>query len=115
MVSYSTLHAPGGQYGAAQLAASQNLWDSAWHKWGCYWTGTSVEMYRDEVLYWTTTQAEVEAAGLTWEFEKEQCPFLSIYVGGPAAGPPSADTPWPVSMVIDWVRCYSAVPYAPLS
>jgi beta-glucanase (GH16 family) len=113
--TYSTLHYPGrsgaAQYGGGALAASSPAYSAGWHKWGCFWSGTSVEMYLDEVLYWTATETEVVNAGGTWEFDKQQCPYLSIYVGGAGAGNPNPGTAWPVAMTLDWVRCYNAVPY----
>ena len=112
---YSTLHFPGpagaAQYGGGALGASRTSYRPGWHKWGCFWNGSSVEMYLDEVLFWTATETDVVAAGGTWKLDKPQCPFLSIYVDGPAAGNPASSTPWPVLMTIDWVRCYTAVPY----
>jgi hypothetical protein len=30
--------------------------------------------------------------------------LLTLSVGGPWAGPPDASTPWPATMLVDWIR-----------
>ena len=39
-----------------------------------------------------------------WVFERPMYAILNVAVGDPWAGPPDNTTPWPATMLVDWIR-----------
>ncbi|MGV0834549.1 glycoside hydrolase family 16 protein [Mycolicibacterium thermoresistibile] len=57
----------------------------------------------DDVTLFTVTPKDLEP-GARWVFDAPFYLLLNLAVGGDWPGPPDASTPFPVQMVIDWVR-----------
>ncbi len=70
------------------------------HVYGFKWTATSLVWYVDGVI--TEHYAVNAASGVNDAFWLN----LSLQVGGDWPGPPDSSTPFPSSMVIDYVRVY---------
>ena len=56
-------------------------------------------------MYHRVTQATVRERG-EWVFDHPFYIILNVAIGGTFVGPPNADTRFPQSMLVDWVRVY---------
>jgi beta-glucanase (GH16 family) len=106
-----SIHAPGlnattnYNFPAAQTAAG-------WHTYGMIWSKGSVAYYVDDPSrpYATyTASSYASTPGATWTFDGGQANFiiLNLAVGGSWPGPPTAATPFPAEMLVDYVRVYT--------
>jgi len=78
--------------------------DTGFHVFGIEWGPEYINYYVDDVLYNQITPADVTGE---WVFDKG--PFyiiINLAVGGLFDGPPNADTVFPQTMLIDYVRVY---------
>ncbi len=93
-------------FAAGQTAAT-------WHTYGMIWKPNSVAYYVDnpEQPYVTyTNPASLSGmTGATWPFDGGQSNFiiLNLAVGGDWPGAPTATTPFPSQMLVDYVRIYA--------
>jgi beta-glucanase (GH16 family) len=83
-----------------------------WHTYGMIWSKGSVAYYVDdpEHPYVTYSTADMnKLKGAIWPFDAGQSNFilLNLAVGGDWPGPPNATTPFPVEMLINYVRVYT--------
>jgi beta-glucanase (GH16 family) len=83
-----------------------------WHTYGMIWTKGSVAYYVDDpahpyVTYTTSSLANL--SGARWPFDAGQSNFilLNLAIGGDWPGQPSATTPFPSEMLVDYVRVYT--------
>ncbi|MCX2719833.1 glycoside hydrolase family 16 protein [Lentiprolixibacter aurantiacus] len=80
--------------------------DTEFHVYGVEWGPQYVNFYVDDVLFKQFTPEDEEIDG-PWVFDKG--PFymlLNLAVGGNFDGPPNAETVFPQSMLVDYVRVY---------
>ncbi len=68
-----------------------------WHRYAVQWTSTSITWLVDDVVRWEVTDPSLIA-------HEPQYLLLNLAVGGEWAGPPSARTRFPATMLVDWVR-----------
>ena len=108
-----TLHAPfsaepqwqGPQWqNGKAYTASTPLTDN-YHVFGLRWWDGGVEWSIDGVPYHRVLRSETPAGG-EWVFDKPFHLRLSMAVGGSWPGPPNAQTQFPATMHVDWVRVY---------
>jgi beta-glucanase (GH16 family) len=83
-----------------------------WHTYGMIWTKGGVAYYVDDPSrpYATDTASSYASTpGATWPFDSGQANFiiLNLAVGGSWPGPPTAATPFPAEMLVDYVRIYA--------
>ncbi|MGA7924980.1 MAG: glycoside hydrolase family 16 protein [Candidatus Sulfotelmatobacter sp.] len=88
--------------------------DSAFHSYGMIWSANMQQFYIDNPLqpYYITTPSNL-SSGDTWPFNANIFLIMNIAVGGTLGGTPSALTPDPGIMTLDYVRQYlpsTAVP-----
>lgn len=110
---FSTIHGP--EYNAAESISKEytlenGRFDSGFHIFGVEWTPNRINFYVDDVLYQSLTPEDVEeetdGAG-EWVFnDRAFYIILNIAVGGNLPGNPTAETEFPQSMVVDYVRVY---------
>ena len=111
---FGTVHGP-NYNGANSISKEFNLengrYDNEFHVFGVEWSPNEINFYVDESLYFTMTPEEVddetEGEGI-WVFNER--PFymiLNVAVGGNLPGNPNAETIFPQSMVVDYVRVYN--------
>ena len=79
--------------------------DTGFHIFGIEWNEGYVNFYVDDVLYNQITPADVPGE---WVFDDEFYIIMNVAVGGNYGGPPNANTVFPQTMEVDYVRIYSA-------
>jgi beta-glucanase (GH16 family) len=101
------VHGP-GYSGGAPILKKYNLendrFDTGFHIFGIEWGPEYINYYVDDVLYNQITPDDV-----TGEWVFDNGPFfiiINLAVGGLFDGPPNAETVFPQTMVIDYVRVY---------
>ncbi|MCW5517861.1 glycoside hydrolase family 16 protein [Muriicola sp. Z0-33] len=102
-----SVHGPGYSAGEA-ISKDYDLvndrFDTGFHVFGIEWGPKYVNYYVDDVLYSQITPEDVTGE---WIFDDQ--PFyiiLNVAVGGTFPGPPNADTRFPQTMLVDYVRAY---------
>jgi beta-glucanase (GH16 family) len=111
---FGTIHGP-GYSGAESISKAFTLendrLDTSFHIYGVEWGPNYINWYIDDVLYYRITPEDVdeETNGEgEWVFnDREFYIILNIAVGGNLPGPPNADTVFPQTMLVDYVRMYA--------
>lgn len=116
----TTIHttATGGNgLGGLFTFASGQRADTAFHTYGTIWSANVMQFYVDDPTkpFLIETPADL-AAGDTWPFNANIFLLMNVAVGGTLGGTPSASTPNPGIMMVDYVRQYvpSATVAAPV-
>jgi beta-glucanase (GH16 family) len=91
--------------------------DTAFHTYGTIWSANMMQFYIDNPLqpFYIATTSNLPS-GDTWAFNAQLFLLANIAVGGTLGGTPSASTPNPGIMMLDYVRQYqlSAAVSAPV-
>jgi beta-glucanase (GH16 family) len=101
------VHGPGYNGGLAILKEydfENDRVDTGFHIYGIEWGPEYINYYVDDVLYNQITPEDV-----TGEWVFDNGPFfiiLNVAVGGAFDGPPNAETSFPQTMLVDYVRVY---------
>lgn len=111
---FGTIHGPqysGGESISKEYVLEGDRFDTGFHIFGIEWTPDFINFYVDDKLYQTLTPADVdeETNGEgEWVFnDREFYMILNMAVGGNLPGPPNADTMFPQTMYVDYVRVYN--------
>ncbi len=103
----------------AKLASGKNFYEN-FHIYAVEWEPAEIRFYVDQTLFATyTPQSQINIPGSTapptpseiagsWVFDHPYFLLLNVAVGGDWPGPPDATSAYPQSMLIDYVRVYSA-------
>jgi beta-glucanase (GH16 family) len=67
------------------------------------WSENKVDFFVNNYLYKRITPSDASGQ---WVFNQSFFIIMNIAVGGSFIGPPNENTPFPVSMLIDYVRVY---------
>lgn len=105
---FGTIHGP-GYSGGQSFGRSYNFGTPAaadFHTFAVEWQPGEIRWYVDGILYHTATPADV--APNQWVFDHPFFLLLNVAVGGNFGGPVGADTVFPQSMLVDYVRLYQA-------
>ncbi|ULC58446.1 glycoside hydrolase family 16 protein [Flaviramulus sp. BrNp1-15] len=104
---FGTVHGP-GYSGGESISKFYDLgnsrFDTGFHIFGIEWGPDYINYYVDDVLYNQITPEDVPGE---WVFNRG--PFyiiLNIAVGGALPGSPNAETVFPQTMLVDYVRVY---------
>lgn len=105
-VTHGTVHGPGYFGGNAKTKAFGLLtgrFDTDFHLYAIEWGEDYIDFFIDEFLY-----QRIQPNDLTgeWVFNKPFFMILNVAVGGNYVGYPTTGTPFPQSMIIDYVRVY---------
>lgn len=112
-VVFGTVHGP--QYSGAESISKEyrlenDRFDTDFHVFGIEWSPNRINFYVDDVLYQSLTpediDEETDGEG-AWIFNDR--PFyiiLNVAIGGNLPGNPNAETEFPQSMIVDYVRVY---------
>lgn len=110
---FGTVHGP-GYSGAESVSKSYTLEntrvDTEFHVYGIEWGPNYINFYIDDVLYNQITPEDIdEETNGEGEWVFNDRPFyiiLNVAVGGNLPGPPNAETEFPQTMLVDYVRVY---------
>lgn len=105
----STLHGPGysGSGGITKTFALQNSrFDVDFHVFAVEWGVDYIDFFVDNTLYHRITPEDVKGE---WVFDHPFYIILNLAVGGNYVGFPSELTPFPQTMLIDYVKVYKEV------
>lgn len=105
-----SIHGPGYSAGNA-ITKSKTLtatrFDNSFHIFTAEWSAERIAFYVDGLLYHTVLKSQVPGP---WVFDKPFYIILNVAVGGNFVGAPDIFTPFPQTMVVDWVRVYQRNP-----
>jgi beta-glucanase (GH16 family) len=103
-----SLHGPGYSGGNPITKAyglQNGRFDSDYHIYAVEWFEDRIDFFVDDYLY---QRVRPKDASGEWVYNHAFYLILNVAVGGNYVGFPTADTPFPQSMVIDYVRVYQA-------
>jgi beta-glucanase (GH16 family) len=105
-ITHGSLHGP-GYFGANAKTKSYGLmtgrFDTDFHIYAIEWGEDYIDFFIDDYLY-----QRIQPSDLTgeWVFNKPFFIILNVAVGGNYVGYPTTGTPFPQSMIIDYVKVY---------
>lgn len=103
---FGTVHGPGysGSEGVTKDYVLENdRYDTGFHVFGIEWGPDYINYYVDDTLYQQITPADVSGE---WVFDHPFYIILNVAVGGNYPGAPNAETIFPQTMLVDYVRVY---------
>lgn len=106
----SSLHGPGysgGESLGLDVTLEHDL-SQDFHRYAAEWTRDGFAFYVDEQRTFRVLRSELSPAA-AWPFERPFFVILNLAVGGNYVGPPDDSTPFPQSLVVDYVRIYELV------
>lgn len=107
-----SVHGPGYNGGNAiskEYTLENDRFDTGFHVFGIEWGPDFINYYVDDVLYNQITPEDIdeETNGEgTWVFNKPFYILMNVAVGGTFVGSPNAETQFPQTMLVDYVRVY---------
>jgi beta-glucanase (GH16 family) len=105
-VMNGTLHGPGYSGGASitkSFALENDRFDVDYHLFAVEWGADYVDFFVDNTLYQRLTPSTVIGE---WVFDHPFFLIMNVAVGGNYLGFPTNQTPFPQSMLIDYVKVY---------
>lgn len=75
-----------------------------YHVFAFEWTSDGMRWLVDEQVYHSRSRAGMAALGDSWVFDQPFYILLDLAIGGNFGGNPTATTPFPSQMVVDYVR-----------
>jgi len=110
---FGTIHGPqysGSESISKEYTLQNDRFDTGFHVFGIEWSPNRINWYVDDVLYQSLTREDVaeetDGEGV-WVFDRPFYIILNIAIGGNLPGNPTAETVFPQSMVVDYVRVYN--------
>ena len=102
----NTVHGP-GYSGGASIGKTYTLpnsrFDTDFHVFGIEWDENYINFYVDDKLYNQITPNDVPGE---WVFNQPFYIILNVAVGGNLPGSPDSQTPFPQTMLVDYIRVY---------
>lgn len=74
------------------------------HVFSLVWTAAQITMYVDDIPYMSESNTSISSG--TWPFNQTQFMIFNVAVGGDWPGSPTAQTVFPQSMYVDYVRVF---------
>ena len=112
--TFGTIHGPGysgGESISKGFELENDRFDTGFHIFGIEWGPSYINFYVDDKLYNQITPDDVaEETDNTarWVFDdREMYMLLNLAVGGNLPGAPDANTQFPQSLYVDYVRVYN--------
>ncbi len=109
-----TVHGPGysgGESISKEYTLPNDRFDTGFHVFGIEWGPNYINYYVDDVLYNHITpediDEETDGQGV-WVFDKPFYILINLAVGGTFLGPPNAETEFPQTLIVDYVRVYKS-------
>jgi beta-glucanase (GH16 family) len=85
------------------LSGNKNFQDE-FHVFSIIWKENSIEFLMDDEKYHSITPNDLN--GATYPFNKNFFFIFNVAVGGNLPGSPDATTPFPQSMIVDYIRVF---------
>ncbi|MCC5926348.1 MAG: glycoside hydrolase family 16 protein [Bacteroidetes bacterium] len=108
-IIHGSVHGPGYSGGNAVTKTYQltnSRFDTKFHVFAIEWGPDFIDFFVDDVLYNTITPSDV--GNNEWVFNDNTFYIiLNVAVGGTFVGSPNNSTPFPQTMLVDYVRVYS--------
>ncbi len=112
-VAFGSIHGPGysgGESIGKDFELENDRFDTGFHIFGIEWSPNRINYYIDDKLYQSLTPEDVDeetdGEGV-WVFnDRSFYIILNLAVGGNLPGSPNAETEFPQSMIVDYVRVY---------
>jgi beta-glucanase (GH16 family) len=112
-----TVHAPlgawsgssdadGTEWTRGEIYTHATSLSDAYHVYAAEWKPDAIDFSIDGKVYFTINKAQMPAGG-RWTFDHPNHLLLNLAVGGEWPGSPTSATPFPSTMLVDWVRVYS--------
>jgi beta-glucanase (GH16 family) len=108
----ASLHGPeyfGGGSISKRYTLESGTFADDFHVFRAEWDPSRISFSVDDVVFQTVTARSVLSGGRTWVFDDPFFTLLNVAVGGAFLGPtgqPDANTVFPQSMTVDYVRWY---------
>ena len=109
---FGTLHGPGysgGQSYGGIYDLGKPVADG-YHTYAVEWQPDEITWYIDGIQYFKATSGDAFLQGKEWVFNHPFFILLNVAVGGNFGGAVGADTTFPQTMSVDYVRLYQAKP-----
>jgi beta-glucanase (GH16 family) len=103
---HGTVHGPGYSGGAAitkSFGFANDRFDLDFHLFAVEWTEEYIDFFVDDVRYQRIRQGDVPGE---WVYDQPFFIILNVAVGGNYVGFPTDQTPFPQTMLVDWVRVF---------
>jgi beta-glucanase (GH16 family) len=112
-----TVHAPQGAWSGApdvdgaewtrgEIYTHATSLSDAYHVYAAEWKPGAIDFSIDGKVYFTIAKAQMPGGG-RWTFDHPNHLLLNLAVGGEWPGAPTSTTPFPSTMLVDWVRVYA--------
>ena len=106
-LTHGSVHGPG--YSGANAvtkpyALMQSRFDAEFHVYAIEWGADYIDFYVDNYLYQRIQPGDLSG---NWVFNQPFFIILNVAVGGNYVGYPTTATPFPQSMIVDYVRVYT--------
>jgi beta-glucanase (GH16 family) len=107
-ITHGTLHGPGysgasGNQISKAYALTDGRFDTDYHIYAVEWGEDYIDFFVDNFLYQRITPENVTGE---WVFNQPFFLLLNVAVGGNFVGFPTSGTPFPQSMIVDYVKVY---------
>jgi beta-glucanase (GH16 family) len=106
---YGTVHGPGYSGGASitkGFSLTNDRFDVDFHLFAVEWGEDYIDYYVDDTLYSSIKKENLPG---DWVFNQDFFIILNVAVGGNYVGFPTTQTPFPQTMLVDYVRVYEEV------
>ena len=110
---FGTIHY-GGEFPANESSGNDYMVPTdataEFHTYAFEWDAAEMRWYVDDILYSTQNSWSTTAAPFPAPFDERFYVLFNVAVGGNFPGAPNANTVFPVTMEVDYVRVYSGEP-----
>ncbi len=103
---HGTVHGPGYSAGASiskSYGFENDRFDKDFHLFAIEWASDYIRFFVDETLYFQIEPKDVPGE---WVYDHPFNIILNVAVGGNYVGFPTSQTPFPQTMLVDYVRVY---------
>lgn len=108
-IIHGTIHGPGYSGGnpvTGSYALVNDRFDNDFHLFAIEWDKDKIDFFVDDYLYQRIERGDVPGE---WVYDQPFFILINLAVGGNYVGFPTAQTPFPQKMYIDYVRVYQEV------
>jgi len=105
-ITYGSVHGPGYSGGNAitkPYGLTEGRFDASYHVYAIEWGEGYIDYFVDDFLFKRITPGDVPGQ---WVYDNPFFIILNVAVGGNFVGFPTTGTPFPQSMIIDYVKVY---------